>query len=83
MVLFMTPFVKPITWQQLVFTYLIPIVPILYAWDGQASMPRIYSMQDMDQLLEGLSTESYFWTKEQAQNEKGKTIGTFVIGLPK
>ncbi|MGB0390892.1 MAG: hypothetical protein ACPGRC_06660 [Salibacteraceae bacterium] len=82
-VLFMTPFVKPLTWQQLVFTYLVPIIPILYAWDGQASMPRMYSMDDMDQLLEGLSSDSYSWTKEPALNEKGKATGTFVIGLPK
>ena len=83
MVLFMTPFVKPLTWQQLLFTYLIPIIPILYAWDGQASMPRMYSMEDMDTLLEGLSSNDYSWTKEPALNEKGKATGTFVIGLPK
>ena len=83
MVLFMTPFVKPLTWQQLLFTYLIPVIPFLYAWDGQASMPRIYSMDDMDELLEGLSSKDYSWTKETALNEKGKATGTFVIGLPK
>ena len=83
MVLFMTPFVKPLTWQQLVFTYLIPIIPILYAWDGQASMPRMYSMKDMDELLEGLSSDHYSWTKEPALDAKGKATGTFVIGLPK
>jgi hypothetical protein len=83
MVIFMTPFVKPLTWQQIVFTYLIPIIPILYAWDGQASMPRMYSMDDMDKLLEGLSSNDYSWIKEPALNEKGKATGTFVIGLPK
>tara|TARA_R110002050_G_scaffold11122_2_gene37817 strand:+ start:19404 stop:20189 length:786 start_codon:yes stop_codon:yes gene_type:complete len=82
MVLFMTPFVKPLTWQQLVFTYLIPIIPFLYAWDGQASMPRMYSMDDMDELLSELSSKNYSWTKEPALNDSGKAIGTFVIGLP-
>ena len=79
----MTPFVKPLTWQQVVFTYLIPIIPIFYAWDGQASMPRMYSMDDMDVLLDGLSDKEYTWTKEPAVNAKGKATGTFVIGLPK
>ncbi len=68
MVVFMTPFVKPLTWQQFVFTYLIPIIPFLYAWDGQASMPRMYSMDDMDELLDGLSSDKYSWTKEIALN---------------
>ena len=83
MVLFMAPFVRPLTFKQLFFTYLIPIIPIFYAWDGQASMPRIYTLDDMDVLLDGLSSEEYTWTKEVAKNEKGKNAGIFIIGLPK
>jgi len=82
MVLFMTPFVRPLTFKQILFTYLIPIIPVFYAWDGQASMPRIYTLDDMDVLLEGLSSEDYTWTKEVAKNEKGKNAGIFVLGLP-
>lgn len=82
MTLFMTPFVRPLTWQQLVFTYLIPIIPLSYAWDGQASMPRMYTMKDMDELLEGLSSEDYVWEKGQAKNAKGKVQGTYVLGTP-
>ncbi len=82
MVLFMTPFVKPLTWQQVVFTYLIPIIPICYAWDGQASLPRMYSMGDFDQLLNGLSTDSYTWEKGPALDAKGKAVGIYVLGRP-
>ena len=76
MVLFMTPFVRPMSWQQIVFTYLIPIIPICYAWDGQASLPRIYSLKDMDLLLEGLNSEQYTWTKGYAykKNEKARYL---------
>ncbi|NJB71166.1 hypothetical protein GGR42_001628 [Saonia flava] len=83
MVLFMTPFVKPLTWRQLVFTYLIPIIPICYAWDGQASLPRMYTLKDMDVLLEGLETENYTWEKAIMYRKKGKKLGTYVMGLPK
>lgn len=82
MVLFMTPFVRPLSFKQIVFTYMIPIIPIFYAWDGQASMPRMYSTEDMDELLEGLSSKEYSWVKEIAKTEKGKKLGTFVIGMP-
>ena len=81
MVLFMTPFVRPLTWQQIVFTYLIPIIPICYAWDGQASLPRMYSLNDMDVLLEGLNSDKYTWTKGHAL-KKNKKQGIYVIGLP-
>ena len=82
MVLFMTPFVRPMTWQQLVFTYLIPIIPICYAWDGQVSMPRMYSFKDLDILLEGLHNENYSWQKGHANKKNGKKMGTYLIGLP-
>ncbi len=82
MVLFMTPFVKPLTWKQVVFTYLIPIIPICYAWDGQASLPRIYTFADLDKLLDGLKKENYTWEKGYAKNEKGKKKGTYLMGIP-
>ena len=82
MVLFMTPFVKPLTWQQIVFTYLIPVIPVCYAWDGQASLPRIYSLDDLDILLSGLHSEKYSWTKGHAK-KNNKKQGIFLMGLPK
>lgn len=78
----MTPFVKPLTWRQIVFTYLIPIIPICYAWDGQASLPRIYTLNDLDALLDGLGSESYTWAKGHAKKENGKKLGTYLLGLP-
>lgn len=82
MTLFMTPFVKPLAWKQLLFTYLIPVIPICYAWDGQVSMPRMYAMKDYDILLEGLHSEDYKWEKGYATKKNGKKSGTFLIGLP-
>lgn len=82
MTLFMTPFVKPLTWKQLVFTYLIPIIPICYAWDGQASMPRMYSLNDVDELLEGLGSDKYYWEQGPAKKSNGKKLGTYIVGYP-
>ncbi|NAS12659.1 hypothetical protein [Poritiphilus flavus] len=82
MVLFMTPFVKPMTWQQLIFTYLIPIIPICYAWDGQASMPRMYALKDIDILLEDLHGNDYKWEHGAALKPDGKKQGTYILGLP-
>ncbi len=80
---FMTPFVKPLTWRQLVFTYLIPIIPICYAWDGQASLPRMYSAKDVDELLEGLGQHNYYWEHGPAKKSNGKKLGTYIVGYPK
>lgn len=80
--LLLTPFVRPVTFRQLFFTYIIPLVPIFYAWDGQASMPRLYSLADMDELLEGLDSPTYRWEKGPAPTEKGKTLGLYLLGVP-
>ncbi len=82
MALLMTPFVRPLTCQQLVFTYLIPLIPICYAWDGQASLPRMYAFQDIDELLKGLGGNAYTWEKGHAKKGNGKKLGTYLLGFP-
>ncbi len=82
MSLFMTPMVRPLNWKQLLFTYIIPIVPFCYAWDGQVSIVRMYTMADMDQLLSGLETQGYQWKKGRAYKKNNKQLGTFLMGIP-
>ncbi len=82
MTLFMTPFVRPLSWQQVVFTYLIPVIPILYAWDGQASMVRMYTFKDVEELLKDIKQDDYSWEMGQAKKENGKKQGYYVLGLP-
>ncbi len=75
----MTIFVRPFTWQQLLFT-IIPIIPIIYAWDGQASLMRTYTFEDIESLLEGNQNENYVWEIDDAKNAKGKKVGYFIKG---
>lgn len=82
MFMIMTPFTKPLTWHHLLFTYVIPVLPIFYAWDGQASLPRMYTMDDIEELI-GDVPEDYVWEKGRAVDENGKKRGTYVVGMPK
>lgn len=79
MCFFITPFVKPLTWYQLFFTYIIPIIPVFYAWDGAVSNARTYTLEDLDQLLEGLESSNYRWEKGII---KGKSKKLFLAGIP-
>lgn len=81
MCLFITPLVRPMTWYQLVFTYLIPVVPIFYAWDGTVSNLRTYSLQDLDELLDGLEDDTYTWKKEVVKQGSSKFLT--LVGMPK
>jgi len=77
-----TPFVRPLTVRQLVFTYLIPLLPLCYAWDGQASGPRIYGLADLEELLRDVPSDGYTWEKGPALLSDGKARGIYLLGLP-
>ena len=80
-----TPFVKPMTWQQLFFTFIIPVIPFFYAWDGQASMIRTYDFDDLNELLASAGIESdasYVWEMEEAADADGKKLGYVMLGRP-
>ncbi len=80
--LVMSAFVRPATPRQLFFTYVIPLVPLFYAWDGQASMARIYRDADLDEILSGLEDVGYTWEKGRGRTERGRKLGSYLLGLP-
>lgn len=82
MSLFMTLFVRPLTWNQLLFTYLIPVIPICYAWDGQATLVRTYTFKDIEYLLQDFKDDSYTWEISPVKKANGKNLGYYVLGLP-
>ena len=56
-----TPLIRPFRWSRLFWTYLIPLVPVLTLFDGLVSCLRIYSVQELNQLVAGLGTNDYHW----------------------
>ena len=60
-VLALMPFVRPFRWQYLIFTYLIPAIPLMIFWDGVVSMLRIYSPAELRELTCDLQRPSYTW----------------------
>ena len=64
------------------FTFLIPAIPVLYAWDGQASLVRTYTFDDVRELIGTEEDPGYHWEIKDGKNEKGKNQGYFIIGTP-
>jgi len=77
--LVISAFARPYSIQQFVFTYLIPVIPITFAWDGAVSNARTYTLEDLDILLEGLESEDYSWEKGIV---KGKSKKVYLLGIP-
>jgi hypothetical protein len=78
--LFVSAMARPYSFQQFFFTYLCPLIPITFAWDGAVSNARTYTLKDLDILLEGMESEDYTWKKGVI---KGKSKKIYLLGLPK
>ena len=76
---FITPFTKGLTWQQVIFTYFIPVIPFAFAWDGAVSNARTYTLTDLDILLQQIPSEGYRWEKGVI---KGKSTRLYLLGFP-
>ena len=82
MVLFMTPFIRPFRWPRLLWTYLIPLLPIVTLFDGLVSCLRTYSVQELHDLTARMEPSDYHW---EIGTVKGKTAPipiTYLIGVP-
>jgi len=81
-VLFTAPFIKPFKLGRIVFTYLIPIVPLFVLWDGVVSSLRTYSVKEMKALVKDLKNhESFNWEIKRIKSGPGVIL--FLLGTPK
>jgi hypothetical protein len=81
---FITPFLKPLTFNRIFFTYVIPLLPLFTMWDGAGSNLRSYSPKELDELVLKADEKKEFQWKSGLL--KGKIPGvtvTYLIGRPK
>ena len=78
--LIITPMAKGITIPQLIFTYLIPVIPICFAWDGAVSNARTYTMDDIEIILSKIRKPEYTWEPGVLKGKKAKKM--YLIGYP-
>jgi SAM-dependent methyltransferase len=79
-VLLTAPFIRPFRWSRLFWTYLVPVLPFILAFDVVVSCLRIYSVPELRELTTGL--DGYHW---DAGTVRGKPIPipvTYLIGVP-
>lgn len=74
-VLLTTPFIRPFKWGRIVFTFLIPLVPVFVLWDGIVSSLRTYSVTEMNELVAGLrAKENLSWKTGRIQSGPGTIL---------
>jgi hypothetical protein len=78
-VLLTAPFIRPFKIGRIVFTYIIPLVPLFVLWDGVISSLRTYSVDEMQDLVKDLQkTETYHWQINHVKSGAGVVL--YLIG---
>jgi hypothetical protein len=80
MVWAVTPLMKPFLWRRLLWTYLIPLVPLTCLWDGIVSQLRAYTPDELRGLAAGSAPMR--WEIGQAPFARGRGRLTYLIGVP-
>ena len=79
----MTPFIRPFCWRRLLWTYLLPLVPLTCWWDGIVSQLRAYSVSELQSLADATGATEYFWSCGRAPMLSTPGYLTYLIGSPK
>ena len=82
-VLLATPFIRPFRWRRLLWTYLLPLVPLTCLWDGVVSQLRAYTLAELEALAAAVAPDDYTWRAGSVPI--GATPGrlTFLWGHPR
>jgi hypothetical protein len=75
-----TPFLRPLSMPRLLFTYLLPLVPLLVLWDGIVSVLRCYRPDELRALTGGLD-DRYDWRVERVR--RFGPASTVLVGTPR
>jgi hypothetical protein len=77
-----TPLIKPRAWWRFLWTYLIPIVPAATVWDGIVSLLRVYSVPELQELVDSLEAQDYTWEIGNASTGTPVFAFTYLVGYP-
>lgn len=78
----LTPLSRPLTLSRLVFTYVIPLIPLCVWWDGMCSCLRAYSVDELKGLTHDLNDHSYSFRVERIAVPWSPLRITALIGEP-
>jgi hypothetical protein len=79
-VLYVTPGIRPFRWSRLLFTYVLPVVPLVLWFDGVMSCLRAYSRDELTEMIQSIPDGAYHW--ELGEEGSGLVPVTYLIGYP-
>lgn len=83
MVFLTAPLIRPFRWERLLFTYLIPLVPLTCLWDGLVSMLRAYTPEELEELARSHGDVGYSWKAGKVKLDRSTAHLTYLVGIPR
>ncbi len=81
MLLVCTPWIRPFRWSRLLWTYLVPMIPLVLLFDGVVSCLRTYRPQELREMVAKLAGNEYEW--EIGELAAGHVPISYLIGYPR
>ena len=79
--LLFTPFFRPFKFSRLLFTYIIPLIPLYTVWDGCVSILRLYRPKELLKIANEISPGTYKWKAGKTKSRFG-LHASYLIGTP-
>lgn len=77
-----TPFFKPFRFSRIIFTYLVPLIPLCTIWDGIVSIIRLYKPAELLTIANPINSHPFTWKAGNLKNKFGMKV-TYLLGYPK
>lgn len=78
-----TPSIRPFRWSRLLYTYALPIIPLVLLFDGLVSCLRTYQPRELRELIEGVAAPEYRWEAGEQSGTFGGLPITYLVGYPR
>ena len=77
------PFWRPFRWSWLLWTWVVPVLPLFVLWDGLVSWLRIYSEAELRELVADIDAPGYTWDIGLIPLGGAPAHATYLIGRPR
>ena len=77
-----TPFFRPFRFSRIIFTYLLPLIPLCTIWDGVVSIMRLYRPAELLAIANSINGNPFTWKAGNLKNKFGMKV-TYLLGYHK
>ena len=77
------PLWRPFRWSWIFFTWILPLMQPFVLWDGIVSWLRIYSVEELRELVAGIDAPDWEWDIGLIKLGNAPAHATYLVGRPR